>query len=155
MCQQNYFNGNSISSWDCKLTTFYVAYYNFAFTPKSAEKNVTSDVDTQQSIAPTRSSSNRSLSSYARSCVPDQELFEASLLLRRFTFQDLMLATRTFKVENFHDEEGFGILLKGWINPYGNYAARPGTGIPIAVKALNFNESQDHKEWLVCDANPN
>ena len=117
--------------------------------PKSTGENATNDVDEQQPIAPT-SSSNTRLSSYETWCVTDQELFEASLLLRRFTFHDLMLATRTFKVENFHDEEGFGILLKGWINPYGNYAARPGTGIPIAVKSLNFNEFQHPKEWLVC-----
>ncbi|KAL9323437.1 hypothetical protein ACSQ67_008294 [Phaseolus vulgaris] len=110
-------------------------------------ENATNDVDEQQPIAPT-SSSNTRLSSYETWCVTDQELFEASLLLRRFTFHDLMLATRTFKVENFHDEEGFGILLKGWINSYGNYAARPGTGIPIAVKSLNFNEFQHPKEWL-------
>ncbi|QCD92578.1 serine/threonine kinase [Vigna unguiculata] len=111
-------------------------------------KHVTNDVERQEPIVP-RSSSNRRLLRHAtRLCVPNQELFEASLLLRRFSFQDLMLATRTFKVENFHDEEGFGILLKGWINQYGNYAARPGKGIPIAVKALNLNESQDQKEWL-------
>ncbi|XP_017438471.2 probable serine/threonine-protein kinase PBL11 [Vigna angularis] len=110
-------------------------------------RHVTNDVDRQQPIVP-RSSSNRRISSHARLSVPDQELFEASLLLRRFAFQDLMLATRTFKVENFHDEKGFGVLLKGWINPYGNYAARPGKGIPIAVKALNLNECQDKNEWL-------
>jgi len=131
----------------CLLTFFSLQIY-------STGKNVTNNVDRQKSIA-SRSSSKRRLRGYARSYVPYQELFEATLLLRRFTFQDLMLATRTFRVENFHDEEGLGILLKGWINPYGNYAARPGTGIPIAVKALNLNESQDHKEWLVCDANPN
>ncbi|XP_047181528.1 serine/threonine-protein kinase PBL34-like [Vigna umbellata] len=110
-------------------------------------RHVTNDVDRQQPISPT-SSSNRRISSHARLSVPDQELFEASLLLRRFAFQDLMLATRTFKVENFHDEKGFGVLLKGWINPYGNYAARPGKGIPIAVTALNLNQCQDQKEWL-------
>jgi len=134
----------------------YVAYLLTLFPLQiySTGKNVTNDGDRQQAIAP-RSSFNRRLSSHARSFVLDQELFEASLLLRRFTFHDLMLATRTFKVENFHDEEGFGILLKGWINPYGNYAARPGRGIPVAVKALNLNEIQDHKEWLVCHhANP-
>jgi len=122
---------------------------------KSTGKHVTNDVERQQPIVPRSSSSNRRVLRHARLCVPDQELFEASLLLRRFSFQDLMLATRTFKVENFHDEEGFGILLKGWINQYGNYAARPGKGIPIAVKALNLNECHDQKEWLVCDANPN
>ncbi|CAJ1946944.1 unnamed protein product [Sphenostylis stenocarpa] len=110
-------------------------------------RNCRNDIDRNDVIAQ-RSSSTGKLSNYARSSPLDQKLIVASLLLRRFTFHDLMLATRSFKVENFFDEEGFGILLKGWINPYGNYAARPGTGIPIAVKALNFNRLQHHNEWL-------
>ncbi|CAJ1946946.1 unnamed protein product [Sphenostylis stenocarpa] len=114
---------------------------------------VTNDIDHRCRPKIQRSSSNTRLSSNRRSC-PDQELIVASLLLRRFTFHDLMLATRSFKVENFFDEEGFGILLKGWINPYGNYAARPGIGIPIAVKALNFNGLQHHNEWLAIHNDP-
>jgi hypothetical protein len=33
-------------------------------------------------------------------------------------------------------------------------ATRPGTGIVIAVKKLNLEGLQGHKEWLVCELSP-
>ncbi|TKY50282.1 receptor protein kinase [Spatholobus suberectus] len=112
-------------------------------------REVRNDNARHQPVTPT-SSSNRRSRSYARSCTPNlsQELQVASSLLRRFTFNDLKLATRNFKAENFLGEGGFGTVLKGWVSPHGNYAARPGMGIPVAVKSLNLNGFQGHREWL-------
>ncbi|RDX86900.1 putative serine/threonine-protein kinase PIX7, partial [Mucuna pruriens] len=98
------------------------------------------------------SSSSKKSRWFSRSCTPklSKELLVASSLLRRFTFEDLKLATRNFRADNFLGEGGFGTVLKGWISQNGNHAARPGMGTPVAVKCLNLHGFQGHKEWLVC-----
>nr|XP_034919110.1 receptor-like cytoplasmic kinase 176 isoform X2 [Populus alba] len=45
-------------------------------------------------------------------------------------------------------EGGFGCVFKGWIDEHSLTAARPGTGIVIAVKRLNQESLQGHQEWL-------
>ncbi|XP_020202895.1 receptor-like cytoplasmic kinase 176 [Cajanus cajan] len=114
-----------------------------------AGRKVTNDVVRHQPVT-SRSSTTKRSRNRARGCTPNMshELIVASSLLRRFSFNDLKLATRNFKAENFLGEGGFGTVLKGWISQHGNYAARPGTGIPVAVKSLNLNGLQGHKEWL-------
>jgi len=99
----------------------------------------------------TQRSSSTKRSKRSSSTNLNQEIIEASSLLRRFTFNDLKLATRNFESKNFLGVGGFGNVLKGWVNEHGNFAARPGTGIQVAVKTLNPNGFQGHKEWLVCD----
>lgn len=42
-------------------------------------------------------------------------------------------------------------MFKGWVDERGDSAAPPGTMIPVAVKTLNPNGFQGHKQWLVCD----
>ena len=44
---------------------------------------------------------------------------------------------------------GFGCGFKGWIDEKAFTAAKPGTGMVIAVKKLNQEGFQGHKEWLV------
>jgi hypothetical protein len=46
-------------------------------------------------------------------------------------------------------EGGFGSVYKGWVDETGTAAARAGTGITVAVKQLNHEGLQGHKEWLV------
>ncbi|RDX88447.1 putative serine/threonine-protein kinase PIX7, partial [Mucuna pruriens] len=108
------------------------------------------NVTRHQPVTPRSPPSSRRSRSCARSCPPNlnQELLLASPLLRKFTFNDLKLATRNFRTENFLGEGGFGTVLKGWISQNGNYAARPGMGIPVAVKGLNTSGFQGHQEWL-------
>ncbi|KAG4914571.1 hypothetical protein JHK87_052128 [Glycine soja] len=96
----------------------------------------------------TQRSSSTKRSKRSSSTNLNQEIIEASSLLRRFTFNDLKLATRNFESKNFLGVGGFGNVLKGWVNEHGNFAARPGTGIQVAVKTLNPNGFQGHKEWL-------
>ncbi|KAJ4824175.1 putative serine/threonine-protein kinase pbl3 [Turnera subulata] len=78
--------------------------------------------------------------------------FEVDILpspnLKAFTFSELQFATRNFCPDNLIGEGGFGNVYKGWINEHTLTAARPGTGMMIAVKKLRAEGLQGHKEWL-------
>ncbi|KAL0735864.1 hypothetical protein Bca4012_012074 [Brassica carinata] len=68
--------------------------------------------------------------------------------LTKFTFNDLKLATRNFRPESLLGEGGFGCVFKGWIQEHGTAPVKPGAGITVAVKTLNPDGLQGHKEWL-------
>lgn len=68
---------------------------------------------------------------------------------RKFFFNDLKSATRNFRPDSLLGEGGFGHVFKGWIEEHGTAPAKPGTGLVVAVKILNPNGLQGHKEWLV------
>jgi hypothetical protein len=61
------------------------------------------------------------------------------------------LATRNFRPESLLGEGGFGCVFKGWIEENGTAPVKPGTGLTVAVKTLNHDGLQGHKEWLVCN----
>ena len=69
--------------------------------------------------------------------------------LKRFSYNDLQTATSNFHPDGVLGEGGFGSVFKGWIDEHLFTAAKPGTGIVIAVKRLNQGSHQGHKEWLV------
>lgn len=69
--------------------------------------------------------------------------------LRIFTYQDLKSATRNFRPDSLLGEGGFGSVYKGWIDEHGTTAAKAGTGLTVAVKQLNQEGLQGHREWLV------
>ncbi|KAI5078552.1 hypothetical protein GOP47_0006223 [Adiantum capillus-veneris] len=68
--------------------------------------------------------------------------------LKAFPFNVLKTATRNFRPDSVLGEGGFGCVFKGWIDEQGYTASRPGTGLVIAVKKLNLEGLQGHKEWL-------
>ncbi|XP_044506604.1 probable serine/threonine-protein kinase PBL9 [Mangifera indica] len=68
--------------------------------------------------------------------------------LKSFSFGDLRMATRNFRPDSVLGEGGFGSVFKGWIDEHSFAATKPGTGIVIAVKRLNQEGFQGHKEWL-------
>lgn len=68
--------------------------------------------------------------------------------LRAFTFNDLKVATQNFRPDSMLGEGGFGCVFKGWIDEHSFKAARRGTGLVIAVKMLNPEGLQGHREWL-------
>jgi serine/threonine protein kinase len=68
--------------------------------------------------------------------------------LRIFSYLDLKSATRNFRPDSLLGEGGFGSVYKGWVDETGTAAARAGTGITVAVKQLNHEGLQGHKEWL-------
>ncbi|XP_076924340.1 serine/threonine-protein kinase PBL34-like [Bidens hawaiensis] len=79
--------------------------------------------------------------------MPPEELKVASRL-RKFAFNDLKSATRNFRPESLLGEGGFGCVFKGWIEENGTAPVKPGTGLTVAVKTLNHDGVQGHKEWL-------
>lgn len=72
-----------------------------------------------------------------------------SVNVRSFTFNELKTATRNFRPDSVLGEGGFGSVFKGWIDEHTFAAAKPGTGMVIAVKKLNQEGVQGHREWLV------
>ncbi|CAL5185860.1 unnamed protein product [Lathyrus oleraceus] len=68
--------------------------------------------------------------------------------LKQFRYHELMLATRNLKPELFLGEGGFGKVFKGWICQDERSPSRPGDRMPIAVKTLNREGKQGHKEWV-------
>ncbi|XP_078428744.1 receptor-like cytoplasmic kinase 176 [Wolffia australiana] len=68
--------------------------------------------------------------------------------LKSFTFNELRSATRNFRPDSVLGEGGFGSVFKGWIDEHTFAPAKPGTGIVIAVKRLNLDGLQGHREWL-------
>ncbi|OIW08629.1 hypothetical protein TanjilG_03305 [Lupinus angustifolius] len=68
--------------------------------------------------------------------------------LKSFTLIELKAATRNFRPDSVLGVGGFGSVFKGWIDEQSLVAAKPGTGIVIAVKRLNQDGFQGHQEWL-------
>ena len=69
--------------------------------------------------------------------------------LKSFTLGELKSATRSFRPDSMVGEGGFGCVFKGWIDETSLAPSKPGTGIVIAVKRLNQEGLQGHREWLV------
>ncbi|KAJ7553975.1 hypothetical protein O6H91_06G120700 [Diphasiastrum complanatum] len=65
-----------------------------------------------------------------------------------FAFNELRAATRNFRPDSMLGEGGFGRVFKGWIDEHGMAAAKIGTGLTVAVKQLNHEGCQGHREWL-------
>lgn len=98
----------------------------------------------------TDGSTSSKVSSFSAPPTPrtEGEILQSSNL-RSFSFSDLKLATRNFRPDSVLGEGGFGSVFKGWIDENSFTAAKPGTGIVLAVKRLNQESFQGHREWLV------
>ncbi|KAJ1264362.1 hypothetical protein BS78_09G257400 [Paspalum vaginatum] len=68
--------------------------------------------------------------------------------LRKFTFNELRIATRNFRPESVLGEGGFGRVYKGWIADNKTAPVGPSIGLTVAVKTLNRDGQQGHKEWV-------
>ncbi|KAJ9567117.1 hypothetical protein OSB04_003083 [Centaurea solstitialis] len=71
-----------------------------------------------------------------------------SINLKSFSYLELRTATRNFRPDTLLGEGGFGSVFKGWIDEQSFAPAKPGTGVVIAVKRLNQESFQGHREWL-------
>ncbi|KAL1317432.1 hypothetical protein HN51_069515 [Arachis hypogaea] len=119
-------------------------------TTHDAESKSTSDTSRDQRSEPTApvvSSTTTSNASSSSTSKLEEELKVASRL-RKFSFNDLKLATRNFRPESLLGEGGFGCVFKGWVEENGTAPVKPGTGLTVAVKTLNHDGLQGHKEWL-------
>lgn len=113
------------------------------------ESKSTIDTSIDQPVAPVVSSSTSSTLESIPSTPPNvHDGLNISSNLRRFCFNELKSATRNFRPESLLGEGGFGCVFKGWINETGTTPVRPGAGITVAVKTLNHDGLQGHKEWL-------
>lgn len=68
--------------------------------------------------------------------------------LKSFSFGELKSATRNFRPDSVLGEGGFGSVFKGWIDEHSLGASKPGVGMVVAVKRLNQEGFQGHREWL-------
>ncbi|KAJ0234925.1 serine/threonine-protein kinase PBL11 [Hirschfeldia incana] len=68
--------------------------------------------------------------------------------LKNFSLGELKSATRNFRPDSMVGEGGFGRVFKGWIDETSLAPSKPGSGILIAVKRLNQEGLQGHREWL-------
>ncbi|OWM82303.1 hypothetical protein CDL15_Pgr001877 [Punica granatum] len=84
--------------------------------------------------------------------VPQTPRSEGEILqssnLKNFSYSELKMATRNFRPDSVLGEGGFGSVFKGWIDEQTLAPSKPGAGIMIAVKKLNPEGFQGHKEWL-------
>lgn len=117
----------------------------------SAESKSTNDTSRDQPAAPIVPSSTTSNAESNSSTSKLEEELKVASRLRKFSFNDLKLATRNFRPESLLGEGGFGCVFKGWIEENGTAPVKPGTGLTVAVKTLNHDGLQGHKEWLVCN----
>ncbi|KAF5178310.1 Receptor-like serine/threonine-protein kinase [Thalictrum thalictroides] len=113
-----------------------------------AESKSTNDASRDQTVAPIVSSTTTS-NAESIPCTPREgEELKIASQLRKFTNSELKSATRNFRPDTMLGEGGFGCVFKGWIEENGTAAAKPGTGLTVAVKTLNHDGLQGHKEWL-------
>ncbi|KAL9390390.1 hypothetical protein Peur_018995 [Populus x canadensis] len=112
------------------------------------ESKSTNDTSMDQPAAPVVSTSTTSNTESNSSTSKLEEELKVASRLRKFTFNDLKFATRNFRPESLLGEGGFGCVFKGWIEENGTAPVKPGTGLTVAVKTLNHDGLQGHKEWL-------
>ena len=70
--------------------------------------------------------------------------------LKSFSLTELQNATRNFRVDSLLGDGDIGSVFKGWIDEHSSSAAKPGTGIAVAVKRLNQDGFKGHNEFMVC-----
>ncbi|KAK4437086.1 putative serine/threonine-protein kinase PBL3 [Sesamum alatum] len=89
---------------------------------------------------------------YAASCILPMPMSESEILsspyLRAFSLGELRKATANFCENSLLGEGGFGCVYKGWLDVETLTAARPGSGMPVAIKKLIHSGYQGHNEWL-------
>lgn len=99
------------------------------------------------STKPRSTSSHRiSITDLSSTLSEDLSISLAGSNLHVFSVAELKVITQHFSSNNYLGEGGFGPVHKGFIDD----KVRPGLKAqPVAVKLLDLDGSQGHKEWLV------
>lgn len=113
----------------------------------SSSSGATSKFASRNGAALSNSSSHALAASVPPTPRSEGEILE-SANVKAFTFNELRIATRNFRPDSVLGEGGFGSVFKGWIDEKTLAPTRPGTGMVIAVKKLNQEGYQGHREWL-------
>ena len=126
--------------------------YKEPFLPLTGSKVPTFFIKTDRSSAPSsvaiQSFSEKSNASSLPTPRSEGEIL-SSPNLKALAFNELKSATRNFSPDRLLGEGGFGYVFKGWIDEYTFFAAKPGSGMAVAVKKFKSTSFQGHKEWLV------
>ncbi|KAH6766160.1 protein kinase 1B [Perilla frutescens var. hirtella] len=105
-----------------------------------------------QYVSSDANSMSTDCSKISSTSVPPTPRTEGEILqspnLKSFSFSDVKVATRNFRPDSVLGGGGFGSVFKGWIDENSYTAAKPGTGMVIAVKKLHQESFQGHREWL-------
>ncbi|CAH8268708.1 unnamed protein product [Arabidopsis lyrata] len=72
----------------------------------------------------------------------------SSTSVKSFSFNELKLATRNFRSASVVGEGGFGCVFRGWLDETTLTPTKSSSGLVIAVKRLNPDGFQGHREWL-------
>lgn len=108
---------------------------------------------TSKNVSKDANDLSRSSSKFSSTSIPQTPRTEGEILqasnLKSFSFSELRTATRNFRPDSVLGEGGFGSVFKGWIDENSLLATKPGTGMVVAVKRLNQEGFQGHREWLV------
>lgn len=90
--------------------------------------------------------SDISISSSTTQAIEDLSISLAGSKLYTFTLEELREATHNFSRSNLLGEGGFGPVYKGFVDDKLRHGLKAQS---IAVKRLNLDGSQGHREWLV------
>ena len=116
----------------------FIGIFYVGFTSRSVSRS-------GHDISSTSRNSSASISVTSRS---EGEILQSSNL-KSFSYNEVRAATRNFRPDSVLGEGGFGSVFKGWIDEHSHAATKPGMGIIVAVKRLNQEGHQGHREWLV------
>ena len=84
-------------------------------------------------------------------CIEDISNSFSGSKLHIFSFAELRIITHNFSRSNLLGEGGFGPVYKGFVDD----KLRPGLDAqPVAVKSLDLDGMQGHKEWMVSFMHP-
>lgn len=112
--------------------------------------NTNTDTDAKAKQRSLQRISVTDLSNPSVSLSEDLSVSLAGSNLHVFTLAELKIITQSFSSSNFLGEGGFGPVHKGFIDD----KLRPGLDPqPVAVKLLDLDGTQGHREWLVSTRN--
>lgn len=133
---------------NCWSTRFKVVAPSYSASTLAASSGANSKISSKSGNGLSTSSSSH----VSSSSVPPTPRSEGEILqstnVKSFSFSELKSATRSFRPDSVLGEGGFGSVFKGWIDEQTLEATKPGVGMVVAVKRLNQDGFQGHREWL-------